>query len=107
GNSTQESKGNKGQSDFYLVKLGDKSVAAKRDDIEVYPNPTPDIVNVLINKEFEKATIEVYNLTGQHLQTKEVNYRSTPVSLGKYPAGVYILKIKTNNQTESIKIIKK
>ena len=107
GNSTQESKGNKGQSDFYLVKLGDKSVTAKRDDIEVYPNPTSDIVNVLINKEFEKATIEVYNLTVQHLQSKEVKYHSTPVSLGKYPAGVYILKINHDNQTESIKIIKK
>lgn len=107
GNSTQESKGNKGQSDFYLVKLGDKSVAAKRDDIEVYPNPTPDIVNVLINKDFQKASVEVYNLTGQHLQSKEVKYRSTPISLGKYPSGVYILKIKSDNQTESIKIIKK
>lgn len=107
GNSTQESKENKGQSDFYLVKLGDKSFTAKRDYIEVYPNPTPDIVNVLINKDFEKANIEVYNLTGQHLQTKYVKYRSTPVSLGNYPSGVYILKINTDNQSESIKIIKK
>jgi len=61
----------------------------------------------LINKDFQKASIEVYNFTGQLLQTKEVNYRSTPVSLGKYPAGVYILKINYDNQTESIKIIKK
>ncbi|TGN21955.1 T9SS type A sorting domain-containing protein [Empedobacter tilapiae] len=97
----------KGQDDFYLVKLGDKSSQEKRTYIEAYPNPTRDFVNVLINKEFEKAVIEVYNLTGQHLQTKEVKYRSTPISLGNYPAGVYILKINTDNQTESIKIIKK
>ena len=107
GNSTQEGKGSNGQSDFYLVKLGDKSSTEKRTYIEAYPNPTRDIVNVLINKEFEKAAIEVYNLTGQYLQTKEVKYSSTPISLGNYPAGIYILKINTDNQTESIKIIKK
>ena len=107
GNSTQQGKGSNGQSDFYLVKLGDKSSTEKRTYIEAYPNPTRDIVNVLINKEFVKATIEVYNLTGQHLQTKEVKYRSTPISLESYSGGIYILKINTDNQTESIKIIKK
>ncbi|WP_333663630.1 T9SS type A sorting domain-containing protein [Chishuiella changwenlii] len=29
------------------------------------------------------------------------------MSLGSYPGGVYILKIKTDNKSESIKIIKK
>ncbi|WP_246034226.1 T9SS type A sorting domain-containing protein [Empedobacter tilapiae] len=106
GNSTNGSTA-KGQDDFYLVKLGDKSSTEKRTYIEAYPNPTRDFVNVLINKEFEKAVIEVYNLTGQHLQTKEVKYRSTPILLSNYPAGVYILKINYDNQTESIKIIKK
>ncbi|WP_286492742.1 T9SS type A sorting domain-containing protein [Empedobacter brevis] len=106
GNSTNGSDA-KGQDDFYLVKLGDESTTDKRTFIEAYPNPTRDFVNVLINKDFQKASIEVYNLTGQHLQSKEVNYRSTPVSLEKYPVGVYILKINYDNQTESIKIIKK
>lgn len=107
GNSTQQVKGNKGQSDFYLVKLGKDGDDNKRVYIEAYPNPTQNIVNVLINKDFDKASIEVYNLTGQHLQTKDVKYRSTPISLGNYPAGVYILKINYDNKSESIKIIKK
>ncbi|SHL57864.1 Por secretion system C-terminal sorting domain-containing protein [Chishuiella changwenlii] len=107
GNSTQQAKGNKGQSDFYLVKLGKEGDDVKRVSLEVYPNPTSDIVNVIINKEFTTSSIEVYNLAGQHLQNKDVKYRSTPISLGGYPGGVYILKIKTDNKSESIKIIKK
>lgn len=107
GNSTQQPKGSKGQSDFYIVKLGKKENDLKREYVEAYPNPTQDIVNVLINKEFGKASVEVYNLAGQHLQTKEARYRSTPISLMNYPSGVYVLKIKYDNQTESIKIIKK
>ncbi|HCC93035.1 MAG TPA: hypothetical protein DEQ26_01680 [Flavobacteriaceae bacterium] len=106
GNSTNSSDA-KGQDDFYLVKLGNKSSNEKRTYIEAYPNPTQDFVNVLINKGFEKASMDVYNLTGQHLQSNDIKYRSTPISLGNYPAGVYILKITTDNQTESIKIIKK
>ncbi|WP_313255197.1 T9SS type A sorting domain-containing protein [Empedobacter sp.] len=107
GNSTQQAKGNKGQSDFYLVKLGKETDDIKRVYIEAYPNPTQDVVNVLINKDFKKASVDVYNLIGQHLQSKDVKYRSTPISLGNYPSGVYILKINHDNQTESIKIIKK
>lgn len=106
GNSTNGSEA-KGRDDFYMVKLGDKSSTEKRTYIEAYPNPTHDFVNVLINKDFEKASVDVYNLAGQYLQTKEVKYSSTPISLGNYPSGVYVLKIKTDNQTESIKIIKK
>ena len=90
-----------------MVKLGDKSSTKIRTYIEAYPNPAQDVVNVLINKDFKKASIDIYNLTGQHLQSKDVKYRSTPISLGNYPAGVYILKIMTDNQSESIKIIKK
>lgn len=107
GNSTQQGKGNKGQSDFYIVKLANKEGEIKRVYVEAYPNPTSDVINVLINTDFEKANIEVYNFVGQHLQTKEVKYRSTPISLNNYPSGSYILKINYNNQTESIKFIKK
>ena len=109
GNSTQQGKGTKGQSDFYIVKLGNKEKEdeIKRVYVEAYPNPTSDIVNVLINKDFDWAKIEIYNLTGQHLQSLDVKYRSTPVSLGNYPSGVYIAKIIYDNLSESIKIIKK
>ena len=107
GNSTQQSKGNNGQSDFYLVKLGNKSTSEERDYIEVYPNPTSNFTNILINKAFAKASVEVYNLTGQQLQSIQIKYRSTAISLGNYPSGIYILKINYDNQTESIKIIKK
>jgi len=89
------------------VKLGKDTDDIKRVFIEAYPNPTQDVVNILINKDFKKASVDVYNLIGQHLQSKDVKYRSTPISLGNYPSGVYILKINHDNQTESIKIIKK
>lgn len=107
GNSTQQGKGNKGQSDFYIIKLGDKGERVNRVYIEAYPNPTTDIVNILINKEFNNASIDIYNLNGQHLQMNNVKYRSTAVSLKDYPSGVYIFNIKYDDKSQSIKIIKK
>jgi len=108
GNSTSKSSSNV-LADFYLVKIGKEvnKEEEKRKYIEAYPNPTDDFVNVLINTDFKEATIEVYNLVGQKLQSKNVKYRTTPISLGDYSGGVYILKINYDNQTESIKIIKK
>jgi len=107
GSSAEIKNNNQENSKLYLVKIGDNESQSKRDYIEVYPNPTNNFTNILINKDFDKATIEIYNISGQHLQSIDVKYRSTPISLGDYPSGVYIAKINYDNQTESIKIIKK
>lgn len=106
--SSSEIKNNlQDNSQLYLVKIGDKENQNNRKFIEAYPNPTSDFVNILINKDFDNATIEIYNITGQYLQSIVVKYRSTPISLENYPSGLYIAKINYDNQTESIKIIKK
>lgn len=100
-------------SDFYLIKLGlnefdeenlDKNL--ERVLIEAYPNPTNNYVNILINDDFKQASIKVYNLLGQHLQTQKVLYRTTPISLYNYPRGTYILEIQYDQKKQSIKIIK-
>jgi len=107
GTSMEGKNNGKGLADFYLIKLGKKERKEERKFIEVYPNPTSNIVNVLINTDFQKATIEIYNLVGQKIGQEDVKNRSTPIQLAKYPSGIYILKIKYDNQEQSIKIIKK
>lgn len=107
GNSDKKIDKSSNTSNFYMVKLGLNSQEENRELIEIYPNPTKDYVNVLINQSFEKASIAVYDLHGRKLQSTDVKYHSTGINLISYPSGVYILKINYNNQSQSIKIIKK
>ena len=82
--------------------LGTSSVNTTK--VAVYPNPVQD---VLYFKNAEKvSSIEVYNLVGQKvLSTTTISKDGLDVS--KLAKGAYIIKVKTANQTESIKLLKK
>ena len=85
---------------FKLKQLGTDEI--KNKNITVYPNPTADYIYVSGNKKI--AALELYNSNGQKvLKTNESKMDLAPVT-----AGVYILKIVTENgEISSSKIIKK
>lgn len=98
---------NKGTSDFLVIKIGDEKKPKKeRESIEAFPNPTEQYTNIIVGYEFEKGTATVVDLAGRVLQTFEVNSRTIPVDLGNYPAGIYIVNIKTGKKSNGVKVIK-
>lgn len=78
--------------------------------IELYPNPTNNILNVNLNGELgDEILIKVYNLTGIELLKKRVVQKSEPIvlDLNQLMPGVYILKLQlSNGHVFSRKIIK-
>ena len=48
----------------------------------------------------------MYDLGGRTLQDFKIEHRTVPVNLSDYPAGIYIIQIKTNKGDGSVKIIK-
>ena len=64
-------------------------------------------MNLLIQQEVEPSTGSVYNLSGQKLQEFKITSRTTAIDLRNYPSGVYLLQFNVNNQSHSIKVIKK
>ncbi|MPT32081.1 MAG: T9SS type A sorting domain-containing protein [Chryseobacterium sp.] len=85
---------------FKLKQLSTNDI--KNKNITVYPNPTADYIYVSGNKKI--ASLELYNNNGQKvLKTSESKMDLAPVT-----AGIYILKIVTENgEISSSKIIKK
>lgn len=99
----------KGGHDFWVVKLGDKQKKKKeekRTQIEAIPNPAGDYTNIIVTFEFTKGTASVYDLSGRQLQSFEVSSRTIPLSMGSYPEGVYIVEVRTDKGTDSVKVIK-
>ena len=71
-------------------------------DIQIFPNPTKNKLN--INSKYKINKITIINLLGKKVieKTSLLNY----VNLNKLPKGVYILKIDFENGILNKKIIK-
>ncbi|MET3034370.1 T9SS type A sorting domain-containing protein, partial [Flavobacterium johnsoniae] len=96
-----------GGNDFWVVKLKDKAKVEKvKASIEAIPNPAVTYTNVIIGYDFTEGTASVIDILGRILQQFSINSRTVPVDLSHYAEGIYIIKIKTDVKTESVKVIK-
>ncbi|MDT7832437.1 T9SS type A sorting domain-containing protein [Flavobacteriaceae bacterium S356] len=69
-------------------------------DVKVYPNPTVEHINV--ETALELSEISVWNLNGQLVKQA---YNSNLIGVKSLPYGVYLLKIKTTNNSVLFKKI--
>ena len=84
--------------------------ANKYFEFKIFPNPSPGSFTIQIDSEKEEAaTLEVINLQGQLLYSDilalQPGQQDHPVHLGKFSAGIYLVKITTPGQTGIQKII--
>ena len=95
-----------GSNDFWVVKLKDKTKPKViKVDIEAIPNPAVNFTNIIIGYEFENGTATVVDMMGRTLQQFKISSRTIPVDLSNYPNGVYVVNIKTNVQSDGVKVI--
>lgn len=98
----------KGKNDFWVVKLKDKDKKEHKEKvaIEAIPNPAITFTNVIVGFDFTSGTATLFDLAGRQLQSFEVSNRTIPVDLTPYPTGLYIMEVKTDTGTGSVKIMK-
>ncbi len=108
GEISRDRNSGKGKNDFWVVKLRDKDKEDKNKkvNIEAIPNPALTYTNVIVGFDFKSGTATLFDLSGRLLQSFEVNSRTIPVDLTPYPTGVYIVEVKTDAGTSSVKVMK-
>lgn len=79
--------------------------------LKPYPNPTTNAFQVdLFVEESTRGSIEIYNLNGKLLFREEELYlsgsHSSKFNLGLYPTGLYIVKLKMNDQEITHQVLK-
>ncbi|MFA5620482.1 MAG: T9SS type A sorting domain-containing protein [Weeksellaceae bacterium] len=74
--------------------------------VSVYPNPTTDVLNIISQKE-NIESVKLTDALGRNVMTKSLSERSTQLSIGHLPKGVYILTIKLKEQTVNKKVIRR
>jgi S1-C subfamily serine protease len=77
--------------------------------LEVFPNPTPDFVNIKFEGKKAPLTINIIGLNGQMMYTKNIqnfegNY-SDQLDLSKYPSGVYLIHLTQADQQMTQQVV--
>lgn len=70
-----------------------------------YPNPTNDLLNLNHSKSISE--IRIVNLLGQTVLQKQVNNTEITIDLSKLPEAVYLVKVVSEGETKTIRILKK
>jgi hypothetical protein len=107
GQVSRDKNSNVGGTDFWVVKLKDKEKPKEKPQvIEAIPNPAQQFTNIVVGYEFEKGVATLYDLSGRQLQQFAIYDRTVPIDMSGLPEGIYVVQIRTNKSTDSVKVIK-
>ena len=96
-----------GSNDFWVVKLKDQDKPkVEQLSIEAFPNPTNALTNIFVGYDYNGGVATIVDLAGRLLEQIVIKSRTIPIDLSNYPDGVYIINIKTDVQSDGIKILK-
>jgi len=73
-------------------------------DLEYYPNPVVNNLNLSYSKDIDSVTI--YNLLGQKIKFIQPNTTFVQIDMSTLPEGTYILQIESNGKQKVIKVSK-
>jgi endonuclease I/chitodextrinase len=73
-------------------------------NFKIYPNPTNG--NKIYFNLTQDVKVTIYNVLGKLIQTKNVNTNTNSIDISKLSKGMYILKINSENQFITKRIIK-
>ena len=73
------------------------------EDMIIFPNPATELINIEGNANIQQ--VELYNLQGQRVAMETGNVRT--LSLNGLSAGMYIMKVTTDNGTATYKVSKR
>lgn len=82
--------------------LGNGSV--KANNFSFYPNPVKDVLHLSHDQNI--SDVAVFNLLGQQVITKAIDANATQIDMSGLASGSYLVKVTSDNQTKTIKIIK-
>jgi hypothetical protein len=82
-----------------------------KNEIYAYPNPVNDIMNLSFKMNSNTSEIAIINALGQKMFNKQIsakvgNSYNEKISLLNYPAGMYLVTVKSNNEIINLKIVK-
>ena len=76
-----------------MVGIDDDNIV---DEIEVYPNPGKDVLNIRTG--LKNARVEVYDMNGRMVYGQEITDNVTAVNTTSWLSGTYVWKVIADNK---------
>lgn len=74
--------------------------------IKVYPNPIKDRLYVSLSSTNQNALLILYNVIGKEVLRTKLSTNTSQINVSHLPQGLYVVMLKTNNHTQTYKLIK-
>lgn len=72
-------------------------------NLELFPNPSSDFMNIKFEEKIQ--SIDLYNMTGELLNSRVVDSKECKLDVSKYKKGIYLLMINTKEIIITRKVI--
>jgi hypothetical protein len=90
-----------------ILKFGEGATSISENaitEINMYPNPATDLVNISINGDYTNATVVIYDTEGR-MVINQVFIGQTEINISSLEAGIYFVKINTSTTNEIKKLV--
>jgi len=77
----------------------------KIDGLKLFPNSTRDSFSISANSIITEVLI--YNSLGKIINQRKTNEKALTIETSRFASGVYFVKVKSNNKTQTLRLIKK
>jgi len=74
----------------------------------LYPNPTSSILSIEIQNIISNGTLEIYDMLGKQIFNQTITSNNlSQIDVSSYNSGLYLIKISSENRTETKRFVKK
>lgn len=84
---------------------GIDEMANDKIQFSVFPNPSNGIIHLNFAEYLPNATISLFDVTGREVYTKQVTDISETIHAHELPAGIYLLKVSSENLSVSKRVV--
>lgn len=96
--------------DLYIITAIDE-IKLDNISIDIYPNPTPNFVNIKVNSEKQinqSCLVQLFDANGRLIKEEKTTHSNNTIqwNLKSYERSHYFIKVVLGNQTKTFKIIK-
>jgi len=74
--------------------------------LDIYPNPSDGIINIEIES-INIAVIEIYNVNGTLILSKEIDSKSEKINISNFPKGIYTVRLIKDRAVNFGKVVVK
>ncbi len=74
--------------------------------LQVFPNPSKDVVNIVVNEVHEDAVLQIFNAQGSLVYNQKMTGAAAKINVAAFTAGVYVAVVKTENYKSTSRFVK-